>query len=126
MVSNSLIRIQNELAGLGYKTRTFDSPQGEVVAFTFKVETGTHAGREVEIGLSYDSVGEYPEYPPHWIHLSEKFDDGRGGPIQPYTDAEGRSWVALSRPPGDMWDRLPTKHIKYFITEHLRAFWNGI
>lgn len=126
MITNSLIRIQNELTGLGYTTRTFGSPQGEVVAFVYKVESGTHAGRELELGLSYDSGGEYPEYPPHWIHLSEPIDDGRGGVIEPYTDPGGKSWFALSRPPGDWWDRLPTKHMKYFITEHLRGFWNGI
>ena len=65
----------------------------------------------------------YPEYPPHWIHVTPKIEDKRGLPGKEYTDADGRPWVAFSRPPSDFWDNAPTKHMSVYVGEHLRRFW---
>ena len=32
----------------------------------------------------------------------------------------------MSRPPGEVWDRLPTKHMTAFMNEHLRKIWKDI
>ena len=77
------------------------------------------------VGVSFQEEG-YPEYPPHWIHVSPPLDDQKGGVVENHTDSQGRMWLAMSRPPGDLWDRLPTKHMSSFISEHLRRIWKDI
>ena len=79
----------------------------------------------VTVGLSFQEEG-YPEYPPHWIHVTPPLRDGRGSTEEPYTDQQGRAWLAMSRPPGEVWDRLPTKHMTAFMNEHLRKIWKDI
>ena len=68
----------------------------------------------------------YPEYPPHWIHISPPYDDQLGGATNLYSgcDPEGvtQEWLALSRPPGEMWDRLVTKHMKSYLDSHITRF----
>ena len=64
----------------------------------------------------------YPEYPPHWIYISPHIDDNRGGAVEKYTDDHGRNWIVLSRPPGDFWDRLATKHISHFYFRSSSTF----
>ena len=49
-----------------------------------------------------------------------------GGAVESYTDSQDRQWLAMSRPPGELWDRLPTKHMASFISEHLRRIWKDI
>lgn len=123
-MSESINRVQRELESLDLSAHQFDSPQGKVVAFLYTVEVGTHKGEEVLVGLSFQEEG-YPEYPPHWIHVSPPLDDGRGGSKNNY-ESDGRTWLAMSRPPGALWDRLPTKHMRTFITEHLRKIWMDV
>lgn len=124
----SVSRVKAELEGLGYATSVFDSPFGSVVSFPYTVETGSRRGETIKMGVSFQGREPYPEYPPHWIHIcyTPPIDDGRGGLIQLYSDAQGCNWVAMSRPPGDIWDKLPTKHMKVYIDEHLRRVWNHI
>lgn len=124
-MSDNIEQVQAELESLGYETSVSASPQGTVVSFLYTVETGSHKGRQVTLGLSLGD-GQYPEYPPHWIHLTPPIDDGKGGTTAAYQDASGREWIAMSRPPGDIWDRLPTKHMYSYLNEHLRRFWNSI
>ena len=119
---DSADRVQGELEFLGYKTAVFDTQQGKVVSFPYTIETGSHKGTQVEVGVSFQEEG-YPEYPPHWIHVTPPIDDGKGGTIRRYVDAQGRDWIAISRPPGDVWDRLLTKHMHAYINEHLRRLW---
>ena len=114
------------MESLDYETCLSNSPQGEVVSFLYTVETGSYEGKHFALGISMQGNEPYPEYPPHWIHLRPPIDDGKGGGVAKYSDANGREWVALSRPPGDIWDQLPTKHMHAYINEHLRRFWNGI
>ena len=112
-------RVQRELGEMGYVTAVRDSAQGETVVFPYTIESGAHEHQEVQVGLSFQETG-YPEYPPHWIHVSPPINDNKGGAVSAYTDSEGREWLAMSRPPGDIWDRLPTKTMHAYIQEHLR------
>ena len=123
-MSDNILRIQVELESLGYKTCLLDSPYGRVVAFSYKVEVGPHAGKTVTLGISMQGDEAYPEYPPHWIHIMPSINDGRGGNI--YRDEKGREWIAMSRIPGPLWDELPTKHMSHYLNEHLRRFWNNM
>lgn len=123
-MSNSIDRARGELEFLGYQTFEFDSPQGRVVSFDYTIESGSHKGKQVKIGISFQEEG-YPEYPPHWIHVSPPIDDGKGGVTQGYESQE-RAWLAMSRPPGDLWDKLPTKHMGAYIGEHLRRIWKDL
>ena len=124
-MSDSIGRIQGELEALGYKTSVFDSPQGMTVSFPYTVEVGSYKGQRVTLGISLHGNEQYPEYPPHWIHVTPPIDDGQGGAVARYkvNDCE---WLTMSRPPGEMWDQLPTKHMSAYLHEHLRRFWNNI
>lgn len=124
-MSDSIERVRRELESLGHETSLFDSAQGEVVSFAYTIEAGSHKDQQVAVGISFQEEG-YPEYPPHWVHVTPPVDDGRGGSVQRYHDAQGREWVAMSRPPGELWDRLPTKNMDAYIKEHLRRLWKDI
>ncbi len=123
-MSDSARRVKEELESLGYGTESFDSGVGVVIAFNYTIETGSHKGMSVLVGVSFQEEG-YPDYPPHWIHVSPPVPDGRGGSIQNY-EMSGRTWLAMSRPPGRLWDQLPTKHMYGYISEHLRKIWKDV
>lgn len=111
---------------MGYETHLSDSSQGTVVCFKYKVESGSHIGELATVGISMHGSESYPEYPPHWIHITPPIDDGKGGVVEKYQDTNGREWIVLSRPPGELWDRLPTKHMRAYLSEHMRRFWSEI
>ena len=123
-MSDSVNRVQEELRSLGYKTQQFNTHIGLVVAFNYTIETGSHKGMPVLVGVSFQDEG-YPDYPPHWVHVSPPIADGKGGSTQNYETA-GHEWLAMSRPPGRVWDQLPTKHMYAYINEHLRGIWKDI
>ena len=123
-MSDSVNRVQEELESLGYETQQFSTGLGMVVAFNYTIESGSYKDTPVLVGVSFQE-GNYPDYPPHWIHISPPIADGRGGSVQAY-DAAGHQWLAMSRPPGRVWDRLKTKHISGFISEHLRRIWKDV
>lgn len=123
-MNSSISRVEAELKALGYETWCYESSQGLVVAFEYTIEAGSLKGKTISVGVSFQEEG-YPEYPPHWIHTCPPLDDGRGGSIQEYT-IDGVSWLAMSRPPGPVWDRLPTKGMRPYISEHLRRIWAEI
>ena len=125
-MADNVERISSELEALGFPTEVTDSPKGKVVSFDYEVEVGPHRGTTVRVGLSMQGKEPYPEYPPHWIHMSPPIDDGRGGVVEQYTDERGECWTVLSRPPGQLWDRLLTKHMSGYISDHLRRFWNDL
>lgn len=108
---------------MGFSTVVTESPKGKVVSFDYDVDVGSYQGSAVRVGLSMQGAEAYPEYPPHWVHISPPIDDGRGGVVEQYTDKQGASWSVLSRPPGPLWDQLLTKHISGYISDHLRRFW---
>ena len=125
-MSGNLQKIAAELRGLGIETSLLNSPKGDLVAFPYTIDVGSHNGQTVQIGLSMQGNELYPEYPPHWIHISPAIDDKRGGAVEHYTDNHGKEWIVLSRPPGPLWDKLATKHISHFLSDHLRRLWDGI
>ena len=123
---DAITQIRSELDSINYTTSEFDGPHGRVVSFDYTIETGSHRGELVTVGLSFQGETNYPEYPPHWVHISPPINDGRGGSVQSYESSDGKQWLAMSRPPGEMWDRLRTKHISLFISEHLRRIWMNV
>ena len=118
-MSSDIERVRRELGELGYSTTVSDTAQGETVIFHYTIESGPHEREDVQVGLSFQEPS-YPEYPPHWVHVSPPINDNKGGVVSPYKDADGREWLAMSRPPGEIWDRLPTKTMRAYIEEHLR------
>ena len=124
-MKESLDKIEQELQLCGYTTYRQQTPQGEVVAFLYKVEVGSQKGNVVHLGFSMSEV-HYPDYPPHWIHVHPPVNDGQGGAINQYQDNNGRDWSALSRPGADVWDNAKTKHMSVYMQEHVRRFWNKI
>lgn len=123
-MSISVSRVRSELECLGHDVFEFDQNGSRVVAFDYEMESGTHIGEKVLVGVSFQEEG-YPEYPPHWVHISPPIDDQKGGAKISYNQS-GREWLAMSRPPGDLWDQLPTKHMSAYITEHLRRIWRDV
>lgn len=123
-MEDSIQRIQNELEGLGYVPVVTDWPKGKAIRFQYTIPAGSHAGKTVYVAVSADSA--YPEYPPHWVLISPPINDGRGGAYESYTDDDGREWLAMSRPPDDIWDRLATKHMSRYISEHLNRIWKDV
>ena len=122
----SLGKIWDELKDLEYDPFHMVTPQGVgVVVINYLIPTGKYFGEEVLLGFSFKKEG-YPEYPPHWIHISPPCNDHLGGSVQPYQcpDRNGVqcNWLALSRPPGQLWDNLPTKHMKYYLDFHVNRF----
>ena len=124
-MNRNIYRIKAELESLGYSISIHESPHGEAVSFPYTVEVGSRRGERVTLAISMHGDEQYPEYPPHWIHLSPPISDGKGGAIEKYFVNE-QEWVAMSRPPGEIWDKLSTKHMSTYLSEHLRRFWNNI
>ena len=125
-MSTEIEQVQKELRDLGYDTEIRQWDHGTVVEFDYQVETGSRRGETFRLGISFHGGQTgYPEYPPHWIHVSPLVNDGRKVHYE-YKSEDGRKWSAMSRPPSDMWDRLPVKDMKNYLTEHVRRFWNAV
>ena len=119
-----LSKIRDELDRCGLDTYVVDGAYTEVVAFSYVPANGRYAGRPFDVGLSLQEA-DYPEYAPHWIHVTPPIDEQHGNPGKSYQDARGHLWVAFSRPPADFWDNLPRekKNMSTFMTLHIRRFW---
>ena len=119
-----LRKIRDELDKCELDTYLVEGAQGEVVAFRYVPSNGRYAGHSFDVGLSLQEAN-YPEYAPHWIHVTPPIDEKHGSPGMTYDDAHGRHWVAFSRPPADFWDKLPLKQKKMssFLSLHIRRFW---
>ena len=123
-MSASLDMIQSELEELGYSTTRFTSSvtSKPVVAFKYHVDIGRFRCQAFEIGLSMQQEG-YPTYAPHWIHIHPPPDGDIPGRHEDKDD-DGRSWIALSRPPSpEAWDEIAAKNMKTYLAEHVRGFW---
>ena len=121
-MNDALRQVQRELEECGLATYVVEGGPDDIVAFSYTVPTGRYRGRVVDLGLSMQELN-YPEFPPHWIHVSPPIEDRRGSPGKQFTDARGRKWVGFSRPPSDFWDTSPTKHMSIYIDDHIRRFW---
>ena len=121
-MNEGLQQVQRELEECGFRTYIVEGVNDEIVAFTYLVPKGRYKGKKVDIGFSMQEV-QYPEFAPHWIHVTPPIEDRRGLPGKQFKDAMGRDWVAFSRPPADFWDNTPTKHMSVYLRDHLRRFW---
>ena len=97
-MTENIGKISSELQSLGFRTLVRSSPKGELVVFEYQIDVGTYKGKRVRVGLSMQGNEPYPEYPPHWIHISPPIDDGKGGVVEQYEDKDGELWVVMSRP----------------------------
>ena len=113
-----------ELEACGLDTYVVDGAKVEVVAFRYKPANGRYAGQTFDIGLSLQEA-DYPEFAPHWIHVTPPIEERHGRAGMNYDDTRGRQWVAFSRPPADFWDSLPLekKNMTTFLSLHIRRFW---
>ena len=76
------------------------------MSFDYVIEVGTRKGQKITVGLGFQEEA-YPEYPPHWVCVTPPLSDGKGGTVEEFRDDQGRTWIAMSRPPGDIWDPSP-------------------
>ena len=124
MISESILKVRSELKSLGYEPFEFDWQNGRVVAFQYTIEAGSNSGTSVLVGLSFQEEG-YPEYPPHWIHVSPPIADHHDGGHTYHTE-DAKEWLAMSRAPGAVWDRLLKRDMAAYISEHLRRIWRKV
>ena len=110
----ALLKIRDELDQCDLQTYVVEGAKTEVVAFPYVPPKGRYAGRTFDVGLSLQEA-DYPEFAPHWIHVTPAIEEKHGRPGMTYDDASGRSWIAFSRPPADFWDNLP-RHEKNMAT----------
>ena len=118
----ALDRIRQELIALGFEPYVVQGTPVEVLAFPFKPQKGRYQGGDFHVGLSFQEA-DYPESPPHWVHVTPPIVEQHGNPGMEYRDSAGRRWVAFSRPPADFWDQLPEKNMANYVFLHLRRFW---
>lgn len=123
-MDQNIARMQTELENAGYKTLLLNTPHGQAVAFDYRIECGSHAGETVRIGIS-GPEGPYPEYPPHWVHISPPIDDGKSSDPR-YQDEDGKQWLAMSRPPNDFWDKRKERNMAVYLSDHLRRLWKDV
>lgn len=120
---NAALRtIREELNECGLDTYVVEGTNVEVVAFPYVPHKGRYAGMPFDVGFSLQEA-DYPEFAPHWIHVTPPIEERLGPPGMSYQDARGRHWVAFSRPPADFWDNLPKKDMANYLALHLRRFW---
>lgn len=103
---NSATKISEEISSLGYCPRvllqsTFN--RCDLVIFHYDVMTGRYKGNTFDIFLA-NEANIYPEYPPHFVGISELSDHRI--PLYTSVDVDGRSWAVFSCPPNDFWDDL--------------------
>ena len=80
--------IRSELENLGYQTKIVESTQGTTIAFRYTLELGSRKGETVWVGVNPQD-GQFPEFPPHWLHVSPPINDQRGSSCTAYEDNEG-------------------------------------
>ena len=122
-------KVKEELESCGFEVSIIGSPKGPVAAFPYSVQSGRYQGRTFRVGVNLETSLPYPEYPPHWLHVSPPLDLAQGdgtGAIEIAQYDDGHQWMALSRPADDIWDGLRTKHMKYYIREHVQRFWHHL
>ena len=127
-MSTDIDRVAQELKELGYSPWQTTWAEGTMIVIDYVVEVGSRAGQRVSLGISFQGEG-YPEYPPHWILVSPPISDGQtGGSDRTFTDDHGRSWLAMSRPPSDLWDQLcpEQQNMRTYLHRHVRRIWSDV
>lgn len=118
----ALEQIRQELDECGLDTYIVEGAPAETVAFSYVPRKGRYASRPFDVGLSFQEA-DYPEFAPHWIHVTPAIEERHGAPGMDYCDARGRRWVAFSRPPADIWDYLQKRNMANYLALHLSRFW---
>lgn len=125
-MSESIGRIQAELEALGYETSVFNSPQGRTVSFPYTVEAGSHKGKQVTLGISFQGTEQYPEYPPPLdsCNPSDRRWDGRCGcQIQRewprMGDHEQTSRGNVGSVADKAYERLPLRTSQTLLEQHM-------
>lgn len=130
-MSDVAVRIKQELEGLGYSPEIeTHSEYSSVVVIDYEVKNGRFKSKTFRFGISCQGAEAYPEYPPHFIHLSPPIEQPQDGGIHSSYSVTNKNdnacqWVALSRPPGPFWDDLPTKSMRAYL-EHIARFWSNV
>ncbi len=105
--------------------------EGHLCIFGYVIPCGFLEKKKITIGIEFP-VKDYPRLPPHFIHLKrEEFSDreiGKIGKIHEEYEHSGERWIALSRPPQDIWDELDSskKNLYTFFESHLRRLWESL
>ena len=134
-------QIQNEIKSISscvlqdiYNIRDWLSNanrDGHLCLFKYIVPSGSLKKKEINIGIELP-INDYPRLPPHFIHFkkpefsSEEIQ--KMGAIHQEYENEGTNWIALSRPPQEIWDYLnhSKKNLYTFFNSHLRRFWESL
>ena len=104
---------------------------GYLCIFKYAIPCGSMKKKNITIGIELP-LDDYPRLPPHFIHLKkEEFKEEekqKMGQIHESYEHNGESWIALSRPPEDIWDELDIskKNLYTFFESHLRRFWGSL
>ena len=140
MSSNSE-RMAAELAGLGYRPGPFTAPReqggADGISFEYDIEDGSRDGDTVTLAVAvHENEGEWPEVAPHRVYVSppddvlaEQVKGSRSpGVVASYEYENGQSWMAISAPPSDFWDRIDTpdgKNMRTYLDRHIRRIWSA-
>lgn len=139
-MSTNSERMTAELVALGYRSGPFTAPneQGgaDGVRFEYLIEDGSRDGDTVTLAVAvHENEGQWPEIAPHWVYLSPPDDvlaelvkgSQPPGVVANYECESGESWMAISAPPSDFWDRIDTsdgKNMKTYLDRHIRRIWS--
>ena len=105
--------------------------EGYVALFNFKIPCGPLKDKKIIMGIEIPS-NDFPRLPPHFIHFKKEDFESETikqiGDIHQEYEYEGEKWMALSRPPQDIWDDLDIsqKNLKAFFYTHLQRFWEAL
>lgn len=132
--------LAEELRLLRYEPEPFNATQirsiGEGIKFTYRIESGSRVGQTVLLGLAVpDRRGAWPEVTPHWVCLSPPDnileEQVKGAPqpaaVKHWEDDVGTSWMAISAPPDDFWDKIERpedKNMETYLKRHINRIWS--
>ena len=91
-----------------------------------RINVGEYARSIQGVGWSFpDDTQPFPEYAPHWFHVTGNYDDGKGGACEKDYDENGQLWLAWSRPIGPSWVD-PYRTPKKLLRSTVARFWKSV
>lgn len=124
-MSAAVDRIITDLTELGLEPELCNRLNEQVIVFRYTIKEGQHAGASLPVGIGMEGV-DFPECPPHWVHVPREYSDGRNDASDKPYEVDGQAWLAMSRPPYDgLWEKLPCKTIEAYISLHLDRLWRS-
>lgn len=121
-------RIRQEAEAATEETASIQgTPNGEAVFFRYTVPRGKHTGRKLTMAVSMQGGENYPDIPPHFVHVPADVGYGEATPNYSYTLENGEAYHAFSRIGLGPWDNLSPaeKTMRTYINKHLPEFWKG-